>query len=88
MKIIGEQGELIEVVVGCTRDGDPVTATRIHPAVRLREDAKRSILKWHAEFGLTPASAARVKTRPISEEKKDSLEAAIDRQAKILRLTP
>ena len=73
-------GEFIETVFG----------VKAHPAVKVRNDAMMRILKFGQEFGITPSAATRVKIPKGKENDgdsgKDPLEAAIEAQAKHLRL--
>jgi P27 family predicted phage terminase small subunit len=64
---ITEQGITLTVTV-LSSNGEPITRTRPHPALRIAQDCERSLRASLRELGLTPASRQRVMAARPAEE--------------------
>jgi len=64
---------IIVVTTVLDRNGEQVTSRKQNPALKIAENAERSLRAFLREFGMTPSSRERVKpTKPAPEPKTDS----------------
>jgi P27 family predicted phage terminase small subunit len=69
---VAEHGIIVTVTV-LDRNGEQVTSRKTNPALRIAENAERSLRGFLKEFGMTPGSRERVKPAKPVEEKPASI---------------
>lgn len=73
---VAEHGIIVSTTV-LDRNGEQVTNRKQNPALRIAENAERSLRTFLREFGMTPQSRERVKpTKPAPEDEKSIFELA------------
>jgi P27 family predicted phage terminase small subunit len=77
---VAEHGIIVQTTV-LDRSGEQVITRKQNPALKIAENAERSLRAFLREFGMTPQSRERVKpTKPATEKAPDSPFAFLDEE--------
>jgi len=76
---VAEHGIIVQTTV-LDRSGEQVTTRKQNPALKIAENAERSLRAFLREFGMTPAARERVKPTKPAKEATDSPFAFLDEE--------